>query len=52
MAGKHMRSSNPTASVMTGKHMMSDNPYSSHSKAGTKTSDKIKKGYTVLKYKK
>ena len=56
MSGKHMMNSDPKASVMTGKHMMmGDNPYSSHPKSGSgaaKTSDKVKKGYTVIPYQK
>ncbi len=55
MSKKHMMNANPNASVMTGKHMMSDNPYSSHSKStagATKSNEQVKKGYTVLKYKK
>ena len=58
MSGKHMMNTNPNpnASGMTGKHMMmGDNPYSSHPKSGAgaaKTSDNVKKGYTVIKYKK
>ena len=56
MAGKHMMNKNVNASsVMEGKHMMNDNPYSSHDKddAGVaKTNGQVKKGYTVIKYKK
>ena len=57
MSGKHMMNSNPNAndSVMEGKHMMmSDDPFSSHPKGNSgarKTSGKVKKGYTVIKYK-
>ena len=55
MSGKHMMNSNPNASVMEGKHMMmSDDPFSSHPKGNSgarKTSEKVKKGYTVIKYK-
>ena len=57
VTGKHMQNSNPNAedSVMKGKHMMNDNPYSSHSKddaGAAKTNGQVKKGYTVIKYKK
>ena len=56
MSGKHMMNSDPKPSGMTGKHMnMGDNPYSSHPKSdagAAKTSDKVNKGYTVIKYKK
>ena len=55
MSGKHMMNSNPNASVMEGKHMMmGDDPFSSHPKSNSgarKTSKKVKKGYTVIKYK-
>ena len=54
MSGKHMMNSDPSG--MTGKHMsMGDNPYSQHPKSGSgaaKTSDKVKKGYTVIPYQK
>jgi hypothetical protein len=55
MEGKHMMNKNPNASVMEGKHMMNDNPYSSHPKkvsGAEKTSNQVKKGYSVIKYKK
>lgn len=52
MSGKHMMNSNPNASIMEGKHMMmSDDPFSSHPKGNSGTSEKVKKGYTVIKYK-